>query len=96
MPKVRPLGNEVMKTARELDSQNWTAEDSRISEALRDLHCKSRKTHAELAYMLGMNLRTWHARIAFPSTLKLPEMRKLIALGKRYGVDIQFLEEKIA
>lgn len=90
MPKTRPLGSETMKMAREMDALNCEAYDETIHRALKRLHAESGKNHEEIAYILGMNLRTWHKRVAYPSTLKLPEIRKIAELAKRYGFEIDF------
>ena len=92
MPKVKPLGDHVMKKAQIIASKNWREEDQRISKMLRDLHYESGLTYEKIAYILGVNNRTLQAHIAEPQMLKLPEIRNLIALGRMYGMKMDFLE----
>lgn len=94
MPKVKPLGSEVMKNGAAIAKKMAAlepAEDSRISADLRALRARLRLTHKEISSMLGMDMRTWERRVAEPSTLSLPEIRRIIALAELYGQEIEFV-----
>lgn len=92
MPKVKPLGNPTMKITQELGSKDWRKDDARIADEMQRLHYESKRTHREIAEMLGLNSRTWLSYISNPSLMRLPMMRDVAALGKKYGVRIDFLE----
>lgn len=94
MPKVKPLG---VSMERQINYQICSAVQKRekndnqtTSTQLYVLKAKARKTHKQMAEMLGISYRSWTNHLADPARIRLGEQRKIQELGRVYGLEITF------